>query len=634
MARKLYRKLMEPEKALELILNEVERLKKSPIGFEKVKTSLSGGRIAGENILAQIACPNFQSSAMDGYALIAKSTKEASIHSPLKVEKDMFIEVDTGDFVPYPFDCVVMVEKTRLNPDGTITIFEAMHPGENIRLIGEDFNPGEIVVYEGQEISTFEIMSLLATGNEIISVSKQPRAVIIATGDEITNRYENVDKNMYFNFNGPAISYYLKTNGALVEETPILPDKLEILEEYISKYSDFDLILMIGGSSFGRDDYTASLLEKKGNLLAHGVYLRPGKPVILGSINKSIFIGLPGYSAACAVVLDYFVKPILNAMTGKIESNRRIPVNIYKTITSSSGEEERIRGQVAKIKDKVFFYPLARSSSSVSSLLYCDGICILEKGVQGCNTQDVFDFIFWKKEDLSESSIVVLGSNDPLLPYISSKLYKNFKLRIVTSPCGSLAGIAALKDGVCHVAATHLFDSVSGEYNIPYILKYFNKGDTILLTLAYRQQGMMVKKGNPFKVKTLEDVISKGLRIVNRQKGAGTRVLLDYEINRLGFEPQQILGYENEVFTHYAAATSILSGVADVAFGIQFIADYLGLDFIPWKKEVFELCMRKDDLGDSKLISLIDLIKSKSFVDKNMSFSGYDFSDTGKIRGG
>ncbi|AWB10248.1 molybdopterin molybdochelatase [Thermodesulfobium acidiphilum] len=632
MARKLYRKLMDPKDALELLLDEVKLINKSPIGSEEIKTVNAGGRIASKNIIAKITCPNFQSSAMDGYALVAKSTKEASVHSPLRINKDKFIEVDTGDFIPHPFDCVVMVEKTRQNPDGSITIFEAMHPGENIRLIGEDFNPGEIVVYGGQEISTFEIMSLLATGNDIVTVNKRPRAVIIATGDEITNSYENLDKNMYFNFNGPAISYFLKEHKAIVEETPILPDNIKVLQEYLNKYSEFDLILMIGGSSFGRDDYTASILEENGKLLAHGVYLRPGKPVILGSINKSIFIGLPGYSAACAVILDYFVKPVLNTMTGKVEFTKKSPVSIYKPITSSSGEEERIRGQVAKIKDKIYFYPLNRSSSSVSSLLYADGICILEKGIQGSTEQESFDFIFWRKEDLSENSIVVLGSNDPLLPYISSKLYKDFKLRIVSSPSGSLAGIASLKDGLCHVAATHLFDSETGEYNIPFILKYFDKGDTILVMLAYRQQGMMVKKGNPFNVQSLEDIVSKGLRIVNRQKGAGTRVLLDYEMNKLGIKPSQILGYENEVFTHYAAATSILSSVADVAFGIQYTADFLGLDFIPWKKENFELCICKNSLNDPKILSLIDLIKSKSFIDANLNFSGYDFSDTGKIR--
>ncbi|HEM56313.1 MAG TPA: hypothetical protein ENO30_06110, partial [Thermodesulfobium narugense] len=160
MARKLYRKLMDPKDALELLLDEVKLINKSPIGSEEIKTVNAGGRIASKNIIAKITCPNFQSSAMDGYALVAKSTKEASVHSPLRINKDKFIEVDTGDFIPHPFDCVVMVEKTRQNPDGSITIFEAMHPGENIRLIGEDFNPGEIVVYGGQEISTFEIMSL------------------------------------------------------------------------------------------------------------------------------------------------------------------------------------------------------------------------------------------------------------------------------------------------------------------------------------------------------------------------------------------------------------------------------------------------------------------------------------------
>lgn len=632
MARKLYRKLMEPNLALELLLKEVERLNKGPIGSELIKTSIAGGRIASENIVAKIASPNFQSSAMDGYALVAKSTKEASVHSPLTISKEMYIEIDTGDFIPHPYDCVVMVEKTRSNADGSITIFEAMHPGENIRLIGEDFNPGEIVVFDGQEISYFEIMALLATGNDTVKVSKKPKAVIIATGDEITDTYENTDKNMYFNFNGPAISYYLKKNGAVVEETPILPDKIEVLEEYLDRYSDFDLILMIGGSSFGRDDYTASILEKNGNLLAHGVYLRPGKPVILGSFNKAIFVGLPGYSAAAAVVLDYFIKPALNMMVGAVEFTKNVPVNIYKHITSSSGEEERIRGQIAKINDNRYFYPLDRSSSSVSSLLYADGVCVMEKGIQGSNSQEKFGFIFWKKDDLSENSIVVLGSNDPLLPYISSKLYKDFKLRIVSSPSGSLAGIASLKDGLCHVAATHLFDSESGEYNIPYILKYFDKGDTILLMLAYRQQGMMVKKGNPFNVSTLADIVTKGLRIVNRQKGAGTRVLLDYEMSKVGIKPNQILGYDNEVFTHYAAATSILSDVADVSFGIQYTADYLDLDFIPWKKENFELCICKDNLNDIKITHLIDLIKNKSFISEDMKMTGYDFSDTGKIK--
>lgn len=230
-----------------------------------------------------------------------------------------------------------------------------------------------------------------------------------------------------------------------------------------------------------------------------------------------------------------------------------------------------------------------------------------------------------------ESHIVVMGSNDftlELLSYELTRLFPDYSLSL--SNVGSIEGLIALNKGICHMASSHLFDPATGTYNIPYLPRYVPDIEVVVINLAYRDLGLIVKPGNPLKIYTIDDLARPGVTFINRQKGSGTRIFFDSELTRQGIKPQRISGYETEVNTHNEAAIAVLSGSADVCMGIFSAAKKLGLEFTHLTKERYDLVIRKENIADKPIEALLQIIRSESFKIKLNQMGGYDTHQTGE----
>jgi len=228
--------------------------------------------------------------------------------------------------------------------------------------------------------------------------------------------------------------------------------------------------------------------------------------------------------------------------------------------------------------------------------------------------------------------IVIMGSNDFTIELLSHELSKRFpKYSLSFSNVGSIEGLIALSRGSSHIAGCHLFDPETGDYNLPYIARYLPGIETIVVNLVYRDIGLIIKPGNPLNISGIKDLSRSGVKTINRQKGSGTRILLDYELMKLGIDPKEVDGYEREVNTHMEVAMAVLSGAADVGLGIFSAAKMLGLEFIHITKERYDLIIPKENLSAPPIISLLEVIRSPKFKESISQMGGYDTRETGKI---
>jgi putative molybdopterin biosynthesis protein len=230
-----------------------------------------------------------------------------------------------------------------------------------------------------------------------------------------------------------------------------------------------------------------------------------------------------------------------------------------------------------------------------------------------------------------ERTIVVTGSHDLVLDLAASTLReRDPRVTLASSNVGSLGGLTALRDGLCHVAGSHLLDPDTGEYTLPYLERLLPDHDDAVIRLVHREQGLIVAAGNPTKITGIEDVAGRGLRYVNRQRGAGTRVLLDHELAQHGVSPEAIQGYEREEHTHLAVAAAVAAGRADCGLGVLAAARAFDLGFVPVAKEPYDLVLLKESVEDELLAPLLELLSSTDFREAVKGLGGYDTAEMGR----
>jgi putative molybdopterin biosynthesis protein len=266
-------------------------------------------------------------------------------------------------------------------------------------------------------------------------------------------------------------------------------------------------------------------------------------------------------------------------------------------------------------------------------LVRADGVLKVPRGSEGISAGSEVEVYLLKSEAEIRGTVVAIGSHDLTLDIIANLLKEKYpKFTLSSAHVGSLGGLLALRRGEAHLAGTHLLDEATGEYNIPYLKRYLPSEEVYLITLVYREQGLLVPPGNPKGIKTLADLTRPDVTFINRQKGAGTRVLLDWALKEEGIEPRQIQGYEREEYTHTAVAAAVKSGAADVGLGVLSAARALGLDFIPWRAERYDLAIPAAYLDHPGVRAILDIIDSREFKEQVTALGGYDVRDTGKIQ--
>jgi len=601
---------------------------------EKIKVFDAVGRITAGPVYANISAPHYNACAMDGIALNAKLTFGATETTPVFLTPEQYVPVDTGDPLPRGCDAVVMIEDV-VATEGGIRLYQAATPWQHIRQIGEDICAGEMLLPSYSEITPSSVGAMIAAGVLEVEVIKKPVVGIIPTGDEIIQPTTNPKEGDIIEFNSSIFSSMLKGWGAETITFPIVEDNLERIKTAISDALDkCDVVILNAGSSAGREDFSAQAISEVGEVLYHGLAIKPGKPAILGYSGAKAILGVPGYPVSGIIVIEEILRPIIEYLANRpAEEKKYEEAVLSKAIVSSLKYQEFVRVRLGYVQDRLIASPLNRGSGVVSSFMKADGIVEVPQGVEGYESGATVKVRLLRPTQELKRNLVATGSHDPLLDEISDLMRRTWgDISMSSSHVGSMGGIMAIRRGEAHVAGTHLLDEKTGQYNTSFIKKYFPSGGVRLIECVKRIQGLMVQRGNPKNIRGIGDLTKEGIRYVNRQKGSGTRVLCDYLCRQEGIDTGKIYGYNREEFTHTAVAALIASDSADVGLGIYSAAKLYNLDFIPICEEQYDLLIPDYAWNTTMVQRLIQILKSDGFRQRLEALGGYSLDKPGTVR--
>ena len=484
---------------------------------------------------------------------------------------------------------------------------------------------GDMIAPSFTKITPSLCGAFLAGGVLETECVRKPVFGIIPTGDEIVSPKENPEKGEIIEFNSTIFSAMLSEWNAESKVYPIIKDKKDLLKEAISKAAEeCDAVLVLAGSSAGRDDYTSTIIEELGEVLFHGLAIKPGKPAVLGNIGNVPVVGLPGYPVSAIVVMEEIVKSVVGQYYKKEQiTEQYAKATLGKRVVSSLKYQEFVRVTLGKSGDTLTAVPLNRGAGVITSFTKADGILTVPQNCEGFEAGEDVEIRLLKPISQIENSLIITGSHDPLIDELCDMIKKqNHAFNLTSSHVGSMGAITALKSGQAHLGFIHLLDTETGEYNTSYVKKYFPDGGVKLIKAIGRTQGLMVKKGNPLGIKNFADII-KG-RYVNRQLGSGTRILCDYLLKENGIDKKDVDGYRNEEFTHTAVAALIASGNADCGLGIYSAAKMYDLDFIEICTEEYDILIDEKAYENEQVQTFLDMIKSDKFKERLKEMGGYE----------
>ena len=592
------------------------------------------GRVTAKAVYAGISAPHYAASAMDGVAVRARDTFGATETTPVTLTREQYTVLDTGEPICEGCDAVIMVEDIVKNEDGTITIHEAAAPWQHIRQIGEDICAGEMILPSYTAVSPSAIGAMIAGGVLEIEVIRKPLVGIIPTGDEIIPPCTDPKPGDILEFNGSIFSAMVGQWGAEAKVYPIVPDQFDQIKAMVAKAADeCDLVILNAGSSAGREDYSARVIRELGQVLNHGIAMKPGKPAILGCREDTPILGVPGYPVSGIIVVEQLLKPLIDRwLKAPQQQNKYAKATLTRPVVSGLKYEEFVRVRMGYVGGKLMASPLSRGSGVVSSFMKADGIVDVPQGLEGYEAGAEVDVRLLSPVEKLENTVVVIGSHDPLLDELGDMLHTaDNSVYMSSSHVGSMGGLMAIRRGEAHAAGCHLLDTETGKYNLAFIRKYFPKGGVKLISCVGRQQGLMVAPGNPLGITEFADLTKENLRYVNRQKGSGTRILTDYLCKQAGIDADAIYGYDREELTHNSVAVQIASGSADAGMGIYSAAKLYGLDFIPVCIEEYDLLIPDHAWDTPQVQQMIATLKSEAFREKILAMGGYTVENAGEI---
>jgi putative molybdopterin biosynthesis protein len=602
---------------------------------EEIAAADAVGRVTAAPVFAAVSSPHFHAAAMDGVAVRARDTFGASETTPLTLRLGPTVQVvDTGDPLPENCDAVIMIEDVHWTGEDTFEIFAAAFPWQHVRVMGEDLVATEMIVPANHVIRPVDVGGLLAGGVVRVKVHPRPRVAFIPTGTEVVEPGGPLRPGDIVEYNSRVLGALVREWGADFMRYDIVPDDYDRLRTVLDAAVDAsDLVIINAGASAGREDFSAHLIEDLGRVLVHGVGIKPGKPVILGEIRGKPVFGIPGYPVSAVLNCELFVRPVIYAKLGRAVPPRpRVSALLSRRVVSPMGVDEFVRVKLGKVGDKIICTPLGRGAGLILTLIRADGLLVVPRLQEGFEAGQTVDVELLRPLSEIEETTVVIGSHDIALDVLANHLKVKFpEASLSSAHVGSLGGLLALRRGEAHVAGTHLLDETTGEYNVSYIQKHLPGRGVVLVNLAYREQGFIVAPGNPLGIKGFEDLAREGVRFVNRQRGAGTRVLLDYHLRLRGIGPDRVCGYEREEYTHMAVAAAVAGGTADCGLGIRAAASALGLDFVPVAEERYDLCILKEYWDQPVVGRLLEVIRDPRFQADVYALGGYDLRDCGRI---
>ena len=593
-----------------------------------------GFRLA-EPVFAIHSSPSYNAAAMDGIAVHFADLAQASEASPVRLAKDKFTPVNTGNALPEGFDAVVMIEDVHYVSDDEVELSMPATPWQHVRTIGEDIVATELILPEGHKIRPIDQGAMLATGITTITVRRPPQVRVIPTGSELIQPGQAAKPGQIIEFNSRILAGYLHDWGAEASGSAPVIDDPDHLRKAIEKAArENDIVVLNAGASAGTRDFTSHVLAELGEVIVHGVAIKPGKPVILAIVDNTPVIGLPGYPVSAILTMRLFVRDMVYAFM-KLETPKAqmLDAVMSRPMASSMGVDEYVRVTLGQVDNTLMATPAGKGAGAVMSLVRADGLLTLAAGSEGIGAGEKVRIELLRPQEEIESTLVFIGSHDNILDILANQLHKQRPVtRISSAHVGSMGGIMAIRRGEAHLAGTHLLDEKTGEYNISFIKRFLADVPLQLINLCHRQQGLIVPKGNPLAIKGFADIAEGNLSFINRQNGAGTRLLTDKILRDLDIDPDSIQGYSHEEYTHMSVAAAIASGSVDTGMGIRAAAVALNLDFVPVTEERYDLILPLKFREDNKVAIVLDLLENDQvFHDKILALGGYDLRDCGKV---
>jgi len=638
--RNIYLSTVAPAEAVRRAMAALDR--DALIRSEAAPSHEAAGRVTSAPVFARCSSPTFHAAAMDGFAVRSAATFAAREGSPVTLEKGAdYAPVNTGHPLPEGLDAVIMIEHVE-QPDADHVRIEApAFPWQHVRRIGEDIVATELLLPQNRTLSAYDVGALLSAGIFEVDVWERARLTFIPTGDEVLD---------FLSRPTPAAGQVIESNsqvfralaaswGALPAWTPPVPDRPEALLAAVEDaLADGAHVVVVGaGSSAGSRDYTRAVFERLGEVLVHGIAVMPGKPTLVGVTHGRypgrLLVGAPGYPVSAVVCLEDVLEPIVRWLARQTPPGRqRIRARLARKTPSRPGLEEIVRLAVGKVGEGYVAAPLARGAGLITSLVRAQAITRIPAQSEGLAQDAEITAELLAPAAGLDKVLVHIGSHDNILDLLANELMGlDDPLQLVSSHVGSMGGLTALREGAALFAGCHLFDPDTGDFNFPFLAKHLPGCDLTVVNLAIRHQGLMVRPGNPKAIRGVADFTRPDVSFINRQRGAGTRILLDHHLRTAGIDPAQVRGYDREEYTHMAVAVNVLTGAADCGLGICAAARALGLDFLPLARERYDLILPTGNLADPRVQALLEVIRRPGFQAGMRDLGGYDTPLTGQI---
>jgi putative molybdopterin biosynthesis protein len=580
----------------------------SPLAAEQVMLAAALGRVLAHDVVAAVDAPPFDRSNVDGFALRAADAMNASDTAPkrltlnreviacgfapaLEVKSGTATTIATGGVIPRGADAVAMVEYTELIDDGVpaIELRRAIAPGQFVSYAGSDIARGETLLRRGARIGSREIGMLAACGLAKVDVVRRPKVAVLSTGNELVAPGEPLRPASVYDSNGAIIAAAVAELGGEPVLFGAFPDDETALEKAVrSALESCDIVVLSGGTSKGAGDLSHLVVSKLGQpgILVHGVALKPGKPLCLGVVSGKPIVVLPGFPTSAIFTFHAFVAPVLRAWAGlPPDAAETVTARIPVRIASELGRQEFALVALVRGTDGALAFPTAKGSGSVTSFSQADGFIAIDAlaSALDAGTQANVTLI---GSAARAPDLVIMGSHDIALDAVVGALSeRGFSARVLA--VGSQGGVAAAQRGECDIAPVHLIDPVSGKYNVHLA------GNGLRLVPGWRRmQGIIFRNGDArFDGRSADAALKAALEdpsclMVNRNAGAGTRVLIDKLLD--GARPA---GYANQPKSHNAVAAAVEQGRADWGVGIAPVAKLYGLGFIPVAPEHYDFLL-------------------------------------------
>lgn len=564
------------------------------------------GQALADDVVSPIDVPPFDRSNVDGFAVRSADLGLAGEATPVclalndeiiacgtapmqPVAPGMATSIATGGPVPRGADAIVMVEHTHPVGDGAIEVRRAASPGQFVSYAGSDIARGEMMLRAGTVIGSREIGMLAACGIAEVSVTRRPRIAVISTGDELVQPGLPLRPAAIYDTNGAIVTAAIRENGGEPIFYGAIPDVERELESIMREaLNSSDMLVLSGGTSKGAGDITHRIIARLGQpgIIAHGVALKPGKPLCLAVCDGKPIVILPGFPTSAMFTFHDMIVPVLRRMAGlPPRSDAKVAAKVPVRIASELGRTEFVMVSLVEGADGLIAYPSGKGSGAITSFAQADGFLKIEALADqmpaGSETEVTLFTPHVRVPDL-----VIVGSHCTGLDLVTAPLARA-GLLVRSISIGSLGGLAAARRGECDLAPIHLFDEKTEIYNAPFLV------DGLELVPGWRRmQGIVFRAGDTrFEGLNAQEAVRAALAdpaciMVNRNQGAGTRILID---RLLGAARPD--GYWNQPRSHNAVAAAVAQNRADWGMTIAPVARAAGLGFIPLAEEHYDFAL-------------------------------------------